>query len=203
MKQKNKYSQKAFTLIEVLLVLSLLSVISVAVYRALANGLAIWEKRSQTDTQEDILIFFEKLTEDLQKAVPFSRIPFDGQKSSVSFAALIKTPADRAINGRNDEYVEQIGQVEYYFDSMKKSLVREQKNYSQAVNKKSGSERVLVQGLLSVKFDYFYKENDAYTAVSEIHEAVPAVIMVTLKFLEEEKEKTVSRTVIIPVGTNE
>ena len=203
MRLKNIISNRAFTLIEILLVLSLLSMISIAVFRTLANGLKIWDKRSKSAMQEDVLIFFEKINVDLQNTVTYSKIPFEGKRQRISFASVIKIPVDERIRSEKDEYTDQIGRVEYDFDKSQKALYRRQANYSQALKNKFGPKRLLVQGLSSVEFVYGYKKGNSYFLFEEAQEGgIPAMIRVKLHFLDGHEEKDTMRFMVIPVGVN-
>lgn len=81
-----KFFRRAFTLIEMLIVASLLSVTGLAVYHAIANGVRVWEYSRRYSSQEDAVIFFEKITADLQNAYQYSLISFDGKAQNYFYS---------------------------------------------------------------------------------------------------------------------
>ncbi|HSV43921.1 MAG TPA: hypothetical protein VLJ10_05135, partial [Candidatus Bathyarchaeia archaeon] len=75
----------SFTLIELLLVASLLSLISVSLYQALSNGLRVWQYTRRLSVEEDVMIFLDKLSADLRNSFDYSLFFFDEGKNYVSF----------------------------------------------------------------------------------------------------------------------
>lgn len=78
--------QRGFTLIEVLLVLTLFSVGMVSVYGALRSGLLVYE-RDETDFNfdQELRFFFLQIERDLRNALPYERVPFQSGPSEMSF----------------------------------------------------------------------------------------------------------------------
>ena len=71
---------EGLTLIEILLVLSLVSIISIALYKALRNGLQVWERSRYLVVEEDIAIFFDKITQDIKNSYFIQRLDLKGRK---------------------------------------------------------------------------------------------------------------------------
>ena len=143
-----------FTLVESLLVISLLSVIAVAVYQSLVAGLKIQE-RYRFFKEGEILLLFEKVDQELGSAMPYSKIPFEGALTRVSFPVVAKVPVDKAKKRPAGSWEEQIGRVEYFFDREKHGLYRRQANYSQALQNSYGQAQLLAGNLKSVEFHYY------------------------------------------------
>ena len=83
-------SKRGFTLIELVLVTAILAVIGMAVYGTFSNGLNIWEKVTEDSVEEDIYLFFEKISVDLRNSFKLTGLRFKGGKTKVSFPSMIK-----------------------------------------------------------------------------------------------------------------
>ena len=193
---RKRYSRRSFTLIEVLLVVSLLSVISLAVYHTLNNGIKVWQRANRVVLEADIAIFFEKISQELANSIFFTPIPFSGKSTRLNFAAVIKTPPDARLDLPKDRYVQQPGRVEYFFDQG--NLYRRQANYSQALKGRFNESRILIKGLKGVKFSYFYSGKDDAKLYKEANNIIPAAVAVDLEFGEGEEMHNI---VIIPIGS--
>ena len=193
---QRKYNRKSFTLIEVLLVVSLLSVISLAVYHTLSNCIKVWQRANRAFLEADIAIFFEKVNHELKNSVFFSQIPFDGKSAKLDFATVIKTSPDAQLELTKNRYIPQPGRVEYFFNSG--NLYRKQANYSQALKGKFGGPQVLIKGLKSVKFSYYYSGKDGPKLYKEAKNIIPAAITINLEFGEGQE---IRKTVSIPIGS--
>lgn len=197
----SKAARKAFTLIEILLVTSLISVISVAIVHTLVNGLKIWQRAGGLDQQEDIAIFFDRLGQELRNSVSFSQMHFDGTKDRIDFGTIVRTPADVKVSHGNNEYVNQIGRVEYYFDGTKKDIYRSQANYSQALNNAFGRKRLLLHRIQSLKFQYVYKSGKDYVLQDKAKNIIPSGVIVDVAFNVGKEKRTMRRLIHIPVGS--
>ena len=183
-----------------LLVVSLLSVIGIAVYRAFASGLKIWERRPQSVVQEDTLIFLDKMNQDLQNTMVYSKIPFEGNEKRMAFATLVKTPIFGTKKFGENEYVNQIGKVEYYFDGTVNKLYRRQANYSQALNNKFFPARILVNDIKSVKFFYYYRKGKGYVIENKKVTVTPEIVSVEITFNDKNGIGNMTRVMNVPVG---
>src|SRR5437773_11479335 len=108
------FSKKSFTLVEMLLVTSLMAVIGLALFQSLANGLKVWNISTQHAMEDDAAIFFEKISGDVRDAMDYSLIKFDGSKNKISFPTIVRTLSDPRLSPQPD-YISQIGKVEYEF----------------------------------------------------------------------------------------
>lgn len=196
------FHPKGFTLIEVVLVVSLISMVGLAVYHSIANGLRIWERSQRFVGEEDIAIFFDKLSQDLHNAFPYSLISFEGKEDSMSFPTIVRTPADKKRSSRRQDYVDQIGQVKYYFDFMHHSLFRQQANYSQALNRKFGRKQLLATPVQSVRFSYYYDVEDELDIKGPEEGELPSAVQVEVELFDTTGQKTtMMRLIPIPLGT--
>ena len=196
-----RYRKKsAFTFIEVLLVITLMAVISIAIYNGIANGIKVWRKAYQIVGEEDVLVFFEKITQDLKNTVPFSQIGLKGTKDKIAFPAVVRTLGDPRTELR-DQYIDQIGKVEYAFDKTHQQLLRRQANYSQALKNSFGKEDLLMEHVSAVEFRYFYKVKNRYEWKDKIEEVIPSSVYVAVEFGKNRDKRKMQKVINLPVGT--
>jgi hypothetical protein len=195
----HKFSKKSFTLIEMLMVTSLLAVTGLAIYHSLVNGIKVWQISNRHTQEEDIAIFFDKVSQDLHNAFPFSLIKFDGKENKFSFATNVRTLKDRW--DPNPEYINQIGRVEYQFNKPNGTLSRRQANYGQAVNDKFDPSRPVVRLVKDVKFAYYVVDGDKIVAKKRTSDQWPVGILIEITFADQgEQDNIMSKFITIPSG---
>ena len=67
-------SRTGFTLVELVLVTAMLSVVGLAAYSAFSNGIRLWKRVNEEVIQEDINMFFVKISRDLRNLSRYSGI---------------------------------------------------------------------------------------------------------------------------------
>ena len=181
--------RKGFTIVEVLIVAALLSTVGLALFNTFANGLKIWERGYRSSAEEDIFIFFDKITADLKNAFVYSVIPLKGAPDSLTFATAIRTMADTQKN-LGEDYVAEIGSVEYSFDRVTRRLYRRQANYGQAVAGTRGVSQILVRDIDSATFRYYYTSGEGYVAAQGAKHILPSIVEVEVAFREGRGQRT-------------
>ncbi len=145
---------KSLTLVELLLVTSIMAALSIAIYQSFFNGIDVWKRSGRVSTEEDVLIFFDKLNNDLARAMNFSGLEFEGQDRSVEFPTIVNVPLTRS-GSREISYVfQQPGMVRYLFQYERGELSREVAYYGRALKKEFGAPRIIVRGVAGVDFSY-------------------------------------------------
>ncbi len=192
-----------FTVVEMLLVISLMSVVGLSVYNCLANGLKIWQRGSQAIVEEDVSIFLDKLKSDLHNCIFYSQIRFLGQSNKLIFASLVRTPLDTKKQGqdRHDDYTDEIGAVEYYFDADKGKVYRRQANYSQSLKNKFGPPRLIASDVRSLSFKYSCFSSQVDVWQDECQDIVPSEIIVEIQFGGGPVLNKMKRNITIPIGS--
>ena len=193
-------TQLGFTMVEILLVASLMGVVGVSLYHAFANGLKIWERSRQFTVQEDIDIFWDKIGRDLNNTLNFSRIGFQGRENFVSFAAPVQTSADTRSGLEAGSLTDQVGRVEYFFDPGKKTIFRRQANYSQALEQKSGMEVPLLSRVKAVKFLYYYIDTAGQVEKTTTTSNIPVAVEMNIELENDSMQSKMTKLVSIPVG---
>ena len=183
-----------------LLVTSLVAMCSVAIFRTFVSGVKLWEHAQRFSVQEDISIFFDKLSEDLRNSFYFSAIKFNGMETQVSFPAFVTTRADTNSSRAQEGLIDQIGAVQYRLDYEEHKLYRSQANYSQALKGKFQEPRALVNSIDEIHFRYYYPDKKGLQAYAKAQDTIPSGIYVEVKFHDETSERTMSRFIGIPAG---
>lgn len=198
----NKGSKRnGFTFIEMLLAVSLVGLISLALYQSLSNGLRIWKHAQRFVVEEDIGIFLEKISHDLRNTFQYSLISFDGKENKIAFPTIVRTLEDKKRAFGRTNYIDQIGKAEYSFDKAHKTIFRRQANYGQAMEEDYGVERLLVKPVHSLKFFYYYIEDGKYEEKREVADLMPFAVRVEIEFFEDTGQKRIMERVIpLPVN---
>ncbi len=198
--RNHKVPKRAFTLIEMLLVASLLSVTGLAVYHSIATGIRVWEHSRRYSAEEDVAVFFEKFSLDLQNAYRYESISFEGKAAKLFIPTIVRTPIDKKISA-NGDLVEQMGGAEYFLQKGEKAIYRRQANYSQALKKKFSQARALAAPVENLKFTYYFYEDGKLKTKKNISQEVPVSILVEIDFVEVGGSiRHLQRMINIPIG---
>ncbi len=199
MKIKKAKDQRAFSFIELLVITGMISVIALAGYATLSSGIKLWQKINQPLLEENVDIFFERLTHDLINSLKFKTIPLIGERESLEFASFIYSP--QFPQGT-------LGQIIYSYDPSQEALHRSQRDFSQIFLKETDSKRLLLSGLKSLKLQYYdyNKESKGYSWKEEWGNrqeplaVFPLAIRVELEMESENQRHAFTKTVYLPLG---
>ncbi len=189
----------AFTLVEILLVVSLFAVTSIAIYQTFASGVKIWNYAAKSFPEEDVLLTFERITRDVHNAFYFSLFEFKGEPSDLRCTTLIITKADPRA-GASDLYVTQIGRVRYFFDQAKKQVLRQQADYGQATKDRWQPTSVVARGIEQLSFKYLYRENNRLVERLRAQGVMPAMVRVDIAYQVDREVRRMTRFIDIPVS---
>lgn len=188
------------TMVETLLVVGFMSMIGLATYQALSNGLKVWAFSQHIGAEQDIMMALDRMTGDLKNSFAFSGMEFQGTEQRLSFPTMIYAPQDRRKRKVDSEYLTQMGYVEYTFDSMESAFLRRQANYAQALKEKFEGSRVLVQGIRSLSFRYYYAQGKQGDFFSDTNQGRPTAVEVTFAFDDRTGQtQEMKRFVYLPV----
>ncbi|MFH1478837.1 MAG: prepilin-type N-terminal cleavage/methylation domain-containing protein [Candidatus Omnitrophota bacterium] len=182
---------KGFTLVEMLIVMVIMSMISLAIYSTFNSGVKIWKRLNNQISAEDVSIFFERLEADLKNNFKYEGMDFVGDKAKLSFPTLVNSL---------DMEKRAIGQVIYSYDQYAGSVIREEKDFSRVHRDIEGNKRTVLKEITSLVFDYyFYSEEDKDYSWEESLDKDKDVLAVRVRLgLKDGKEKeTFSKTVRI------
>jgi len=173
------------TLIEILLVISLMAMIGMVTYQALSSGLRAWGRGQQLVVEADVAIVFDRWAGELRNAFVSSQFGFEGDAEHVVFPTVIVTREDRKKNSGSTEFVPQIGQVSYEFDRAGSRVLRREANYSQALDGSWGLPRVMVSSVSGLIFRYGYLADKRMDLKPDTKQGIPDAVEVTVEFREK------------------
>ena len=195
---------RGFTLVELVLVSLLVVMIGVTVFAVFSNGVKIWKRLSISLPEEDIYVFFEKLSADLENSFIFSKAPLTGEGNAIVFATVVRSP------GEHNPSSMDIARVSYAFDSADGAILRRQDDFSAITKAKAGDARSVARGIDSVTFTYYYfdqiaqeyewKENWRTDMFQEEEYTLPIAVRVVVEFGGRKDRRSLTRTVTIPAG---
>ncbi|MFH1062063.1 MAG: type II secretion system protein GspJ [Candidatus Omnitrophota bacterium] len=206
MKKKRKCS--ALTFIEMLLATAMVSVIAVALYGMISNGLKVWQIVNQESPQINSNIFFEKINMELKNAIGFEGIDFVGDESSFSFGCVARTA--ESDNGFNQG----IGRVKYFYDQGLNSFYRQYADYEQLLSLEQPQARSLLENVNNVSLSYYFYDDQKETflwnntwppeSLAKLNKrALPLAVRVAIVFTTEETISKRIKTMDIPIGAIE
>ena len=217
MKRKNN-----FTLLELLIALSLFATIVVSLYSALSVGIVAWKRGDRGSTlHQKARIILDTMSTDIRNCVYFSYIQFVGTAHDVYFPlSIVVSEGNKKAKGVFDT---NLFKVTYLLDrksyrSKYKSLMRKEEQFLEVTTKKSVKAKELASDISSLSFEYAYKLDEEFEEISEtpiewrdeykVKNKIPMGVTVTLVLVEGagtkfEEAHTFKRTVFIPQGTLE
>ncbi|MBU1871511.1 MAG: prepilin-type N-terminal cleavage/methylation domain-containing protein [Candidatus Omnitrophica bacterium] len=198
---RKRFSNGAgFTLIEMLVVLSMFALIGLTLFSTLNNGIKIWQRLNQTVKQEDVNLFFDRFSTELRNSFKFKTIEFRGNKEQINFPTLAASSLQGSMVIRG------ISEVSYSFDKAGQELSKELRTYSQIYKGESGSNQKVLKDIDSLKFTYYYYDEDIeeYAWLEDWQsQNLPLAVRIELGFYidaDEYELQTITRTIDIPVS---
>ncbi len=191
-------SQVGFSLIELLLVMTLAPLVFFSIYSNFSAGVRIWSTVVRQTPEEDLNIFYYKTQRDIENMLRYTSIPFGGDKEEIVFAAAIEALPE--LGGDHG-----IGQVRFFYDETSKTINREVKNYSEFYRDSPGHQTVLLQGVSSFELSYlsFSKlDNSAVWRDSWKPDGNNLPLAVRLSFSTVQNADKQERVIFIPTGGN-
>ncbi|MFA6636332.1 MAG: hypothetical protein WCV56_04430 [Candidatus Omnitrophota bacterium] len=120
--------REGVTLIELLLVSSMMVLIGVAVYGVFSLALNVYSRIETGKSGSDIVVFSEKLADDLRNLRPFPEFDFNGTPDGMTFhvnnARYLISPSDAETSG-----VPPVSRVEYSYEPSFDGIVRRTYKY--------------------------------------------------------------------------
>ena len=209
--QRNRdyyHGKKAFTLVEILVSVGIVSLVAVALYSFFANGVNAWRRGSENKVYErNIRLTSEKLTKELRNVFEFSMIPFEGTEDLVMFAALIPAVLDDEEDIAQD--YSQVGRITYFFDKSKDALSKEVKPFSETLDEEEiGESKILIQDVSELKISYCYLDSASGTYKwkddwkTEDQDSIPQALNIEITFKSPAGKKgAFNKVIFIPIGT--
>ncbi len=194
---------KTFTFVELMVALTLFSIIAVSIYHTLRTGLKMYTQGNTViaDNQK-LRLFFDTLSRDLANSVDF-RPYVDCQwgDDSISFSALVGESQDGRLN-------REFARISYVLDRDK--LVRKYASRRAAFKAEKAEEQILLENVDSVSFAYAYQSEGFADQPEWLGEwdfkdddfKLPRGVRITLTFKSEGEShpEVFTKTVLITLG---
>jgi hypothetical protein len=187
-------NRKAFTLVELLIVTTLMTFVSGVIVATLTGGFKVWARATEYGVHDQAsLIASEGIRKDLASARRFRLIPFTGAYDEVSFPVVARFGSDASAP-------QEIGRLGYYTDSRRGLLCRSFVPYRLA-NRIRLRDRceVVLEGVQKARFDYFGSETGEEDAgwSSSWESDVPPQSVKLSTTLDAGNRRTIARTALI------
>ena len=138
-----------FTLVELLVVVSLMALIGMSLYAMFGSAMDMMHRVSRSEVAEDVDIFLERFDREISSQVTFKGISFDGKETLLSFPSCIGLDKRASLNRG-------IGRVSYAFDESHRTFARRQENLNQIYKPEGEIGAVAaLEGVSGLKFQYF------------------------------------------------
>ena len=183
-------TNRAFTLVELLVVTAILGMATAVIAACMGVGMRAWDAARRFNTVESEAAFALAVMErDFRNAFPLDRIAFDGQSASASFPGLVSG---------EDAAGEGLGTVSYTFEAGKGRLVRSAAAYASD----DAVSETLLSGLSGLRVRYLMPpEGDAKEGIwVEQSTNFPGAVEINLVFDESGDPFDIQKTVVLPVG---
>ena len=192
-----KASERGFSFIELLLVLTLAPIIFFAVYSNFTSGVRLWQRMQVGTPEEDDAIFRMKTQRDFQNVLRFAAVPFAGEKDEITFMAGIES--DEGLGGKRA-----IGKVRYFYDESANAIGREEKDFSQVYRESEGRISQIVRNVGSFGTTYLVKDplTKEYEWKDEYQPEKPGdlPLAVRLNYTTQTSAENTEQTFFIPSG---
>lgn len=200
---------RSFTLIELLIALSIFAIIAITLYSTFFAGISVWKRSGDnSDAYQNIRIVFEDMARDIKNMIYFTKdkesmYVFSGMPGEIILMTLKEGASEKM------EPNKELAKVAYSFDDIKNELIRQEAGIAFGFDVKKAGKEVLLENLEDFKFEYCYDsgdEDEPYLWQEEWKDEnakTPRGIRITasLKTGKNAKEMSkITRVIFIPTG---
>ncbi len=178
---KKNRRDSGFTLIEILIVVTLLAVTSLVITTSLVQGVRIFKRFNGVSDAEEKMFFTERLTADLQNGCSYSQVPWKISGDSISFPSIPAAPEEGPTAGLPHR-------VSYSFNPDKKVIIRTESIFP--YDEESTKMQVVASGILAARFE----------AARESEESMPRRLTASFDYGSASSPETLKKTILIPAG---
>ena len=189
---------RAFTLVELLMAVSLAVMVGMVVYKTLAGGIAIWKRSSEYRVRGDVMIFYNKAAGDLANNCTFSTYNFYGDQNGISF--FVHDPdymmlSDKDISSSGKRGAAAIYKVEYAYNPQSGQIKR---TTCTIAGRKPETETTALSGVSDCVFEYYVWDNDTrgLMRAGSVSGRSPDGVSISLKLKNGKDEYEIIKKVI-------
>ena len=192
--------KKGFTLLEILMAVALIAVVSLAMYSNFSSGIGMMRRIARPISEEDLSIFFEKLTREIQNSFRYTDIPVSGEKEKLIFPTTIQTKPELGSD-------QGIGRVTYFYNASLRSIDRQQENLNQIFKEEKVKTSSTLSHVSALNFQYYgyipseskYEWKEEWNSIKE-EKRIPIAVKIELQYDDEGKKRVFERTIAFPVS---
>ncbi len=150
----------AFTLIELLIAISIFAIVAVALYSTFFAGISVWKKSGEGgNIYQDAKFVFDDIKRDLQNAIYLSKdeesiFTFSGEAEEISFITLQPVFLEEDISRK------ELVKVTYGFDAGKNQLISLKAEKSLGFDTEKAEKEILLDGVEKFTIFYCYDTGD-------------------------------------------
>ena len=189
--------KNCFTLTEVAIVAALFSVVGIALVSSFSSGLKVWKKVYTQTPQDQVAIFFDKVSLDLRSAFNHNEIKFLGNAKRISFPGLIIT------RDSGGSLKKSIGEVVYYWDESGKKILRITNSMSDLYKESRGKVYEVLNGVDNFEINYYSyspEEDEYFWNDCRQDGILPLSVTITVSFGYEDNILNFTKTISLPAG---
>ena len=176
-------NRAAFTLIEILIVVSLLTMTSLAVMTSFLQGIKIFNRFNDSQDGLEKAFLIEKLTHDVKNSANDPKVPWVVSTDSLSFASV------STVSSKEEDAAGVLpARIRYYFDPEKKAVIRTEVSFP--FDRASAQSEVLAESIQSLKFNIL-RDNE---------EKPPSRVTVTLEYGDAPDMRILKKDILVPIG---
>jgi len=203
MKQFRERSLTGFTLIELILAVSLFFIVSASLFLSMRSGLLLYKRSDEGLTlSHEIQYFLNKLSYELRNSFHYSSIPFEGNEERLSFPSILVTYDE-------DKVFTDIYNIEYNFKA--RTLMRKSNCLSRK-DDKDKKDKILYPLLKNISFSFGFLDEGEKTVIwkeewpSELEGLIPKAVGINLvvTFFDKDMkfgvDKKINKKIWIPQG---
>lgn len=155
-----KRRDESFTVIELLIALSIFAVVAVTLYSTFSAGLSVWKRSGDTsDSYQDIRVVLDDMARDFKDMIYFSKdkesmFVFSGMPKEITLMTLEEGATEKLEPNR------EVVRVAYSFDDVKGELTGQEADITLGFDVNEAEKDILLKGLEDFKFEYCYYSGD-------------------------------------------
>ncbi|MBL7071963.1 MAG: type II secretion system protein [Candidatus Omnitrophica bacterium] len=201
--------KNAFTLIELMIAMSIFAVVAIALYSAFFAGISIWRRSTEGgNIHQQIKFAMDDIARDFRNTVHMttdeeSAFVFSGNSAEVSFITLEGAYLEEA-----NISLRQLVKVKYEYDSAAGELIRMKAGKAEGFNIETAEKEVLFAGVDDCGFYYCYDSEEEFEPYSwedewdDEESRIPRGVrfVINVKAGKNNEKLSLTKTMFIPAG---